>query len=78
MSGSVIIFSIYSHHLEDLKVLTIFITLHCNIMFTHEEKLNQHILTCDTYSNTVSIKTNLPINKDLIKVLNESVTIHDS
>jgi hypothetical protein len=39
-------------------------------MLTHAEKLNQHILTSDTDSNTVSIETNLPTNKNLINVLN--------
>jgi len=70
MNSNVIILSMYHHNLEKLNFLTIFITLHCNIMLNHAEKLTQYILTCDTDSNTEHIETNLSINKNLINVLN--------
>ena len=70
MNSNVIILSMYHHNLEKLKFLPIFITLDCNIMLNHAEKLTQYILTCDTDSNTTNTETSLSINKNLINVLN--------
>jgi hypothetical protein len=60
----------YHHNLEKFKFLPIFITLDCNIMLNHAEKLTQYIHTCDTDSNTANTETSLSINKNLINVLN--------
>jgi hypothetical protein len=53
----------YHHNLEKLNFLPIFITLGCNIMLNHTEKLTQYILMCDTDSNTANTETSLSINK---------------
>jgi hypothetical protein len=63
INSNAIILGMYHHNFEKLNFLPIIITLGCNIMLNHAEKLTQYILTRDTDSNIANTETSLSINK---------------